>query len=318
MTKKFSQSLIEEIKTKTSLSGVISKTVKLSQKGNEYLGLCPFHDEKTPSFTVSDDKGFYHCFGCQAHGSVFDFIMKTQGMGFQETVIMLAQDLGLDHKVRYNDNSEKNNRFQRLLNLTQEISYWFCDQLNSEAGSNAKKYLETRAIPDKIIKKFEVGFSPNSWDKLKSAFLKRGYLEQDLIDIGVLIKTEKSTKSYDRYRNRIIFPIKSINGKVLGFGGRALDDAKAKYINSPETELYNKGSNLYGLSDARKAIKQKKTMIVVEGYLDVLTLSNVGFENSVATLGTALTEKQMYLLWNLTNEPILCLDGDNAGRKAAF
>ena len=171
---KFSQSLIEEIKNKASLSGVISKTVKLSKKGNEYLGLCPFHNEKTPSFTVSDDKGFYHCFGCQAHGSIFDFIMKTQGIGFQETVIMLAQDLGIDYKIEYSKGSEKNDRYQRLLNLTQEISRWFCDQLNSELGKNAKNYLESRGMPDRIVQKYEVGFSPNSWDNLKSDFLKRG------------------------------------------------------------------------------------------------------------------------------------------------
>ncbi len=315
---KFSQSLIEEIKNKTSLSDVISKSVKLTQKGNEFIGLCPFHNEKTPSFTVSDEKGFYHCFGCQAHGGVFNFIMETQGISFQDTVIMLANDLGIDISRENSSYNQKNNKYIRLNNLTKEVSKWFCAQLNSESGLSARNYLISRGISEEIIRKFELGFAPNSWGNLKNNFLKMGFAEQDLIDIGVLVASENSKQSYDRYRNRIIFPIKSSNSKVIGFGGRALDDAKAKYINSPETELYNKGSNLYGLNESKSKILKSKKLIVVEGYFDVLSLSNAGFDYSVATLGTALTERQMELLWNLSNEPIICLDGDNAGRRAAY
>ncbi|PPR79339.1 MAG: DNA primase [Alphaproteobacteria bacterium MarineAlpha2_Bin1] len=315
---KFSQSLIEEIKNKTALSGVISKNVKLTQKGNEFLGLCPFHKEKTPSFTVSDDKGFYHCFGCQAHGNVIDYLMKTNGSTFQDTILMLAKDLG----ITINDNNtsyiQKNSKYTRLSNLIQEVSMWFCDQLNSEVGLFARRYIISRGISEDIIDRFKLGFAPNGWNNLKNSFINKGYSEQDLIDIGVLINSDNSKKSYDRYRNRLIFPIKSSNGKVIGFGGRALDDAKAKYINSPETELYNKGSNLYGLYESKSQIIKSKKLIVVEGYFDALSLSNAGFEYSIATLGTALTEKQMELIWNLSNEPIICLDGDNAGRRATF
>lgn len=315
---KFSQSLIEEIKNKTSLSGVISKNVKLIQKGNEFLGLCPFHKEKTPSFTVSDDKGFYHCFGCQAHGNVIDYIMKTQGLSFQDTILTLAKDLGININTNHSNYSKQNSKYTRLTNLIQEVSSWFRDQLSSELGSVARKYIRSRGISEDIIDRFELGFAPNGWSNLKNSFLNKGYTEEDLIDIGVLIATDHSKKSYDRYRNRLIFPIKSYSGKVIGFGGRALDDAKAKYINSPETELYNKGSNLYGLYESKSQIIKSKKLIVVEGYFDALSLVNAGFGCTIATLGTALTETQMELLWKLSNEPIICLDGDNAGRRAAF
>tara|TARA_Y100000589_G_C27183543_1_gene641743 strand:- start:34 stop:1878 length:1845 start_codon:yes stop_codon:yes gene_type:complete len=315
---KFSQSLIEEIKNKTSLSGVISKNVKLIQKGNEFLGLCPFHKEKTPSFTVSDDKGFYHCFGCQAHGNVIDYIMKTQGLSFQDTILTLAKDLGININTNHSNFSKQNSKYTRLTNLIQEVSSWFRDQLSSELGSVARKYIRSRGISEDIIDRFELGFAPNGWSNLKNSFLNKGYTEEDLIDIGVLIATDHSKKSYDRYRNRLIFPIKSYSGKVIGFGGRALDDAKAKYINSPETELYNKGSNLYGLYESKSQIIKSKKLIVVEGYFDALSLVNAGFGCTIATLGTALTETQMELLWKLSNEPIICLDGDNAGRRAAF
>ncbi len=315
---KFSQSLIEEIKLRSSLSGVIAKNVKLLQRGSQFIGLCPFHKEKTPSFTVQEDKGFYHCFGCQEHGDIFDYVMKSSNLTFSEAVISLANEAGIDIKVEDKFNQENDIKLTKLRNLMQQITEWFSDQLIAGVGGQGLRYLNTREITEDIIKKYELGFAPNGWDQLKQNFLKMGYTEEDLIQAGVLINSESSNKTYDRYRNRIIFPIKNMNGRVVGFGGRAIDDAKAKYINSPETELYKKRNNLYGIFEAKKHIRESDSVIVVEGYTDVLSLVSSGYKNTVASLGTALTDAQIKLIWNLTNEPIICLDGDSAGRRAAF
>ncbi|MCH8112634.1 MAG: DNA primase [Proteobacteria bacterium] len=314
----FSPQFLDEIRTRVPLSDIVGRRVKLTKRGKEHLGLCPFHNEKTPSFTVNDDKAFYHCFGCQAHGSAFDFVMNTEGLSFPEAVERLAGQAGLTVPASTPAAAEAARKQATLYDVMEKAAGWFQAQLLTTSGTAARQYLEGRGLDKATIETFRLGLAPQSRGALKDALLARGVSEEQMLATGLLIKPEDGRATYDRYRHRIIFPIDDTRGRVIAFGGRALGDAKAKYINSPETVLFHKGSVLFGLSTARAAIREQGNALVAEGYMDVIALHAAGFTNAVAPLGTALTEDQMGLLWRLAPEPVLCLDGDAAGQRAAL
>lgn len=317
----FTESFLDEIRARISVSEIVGKHVKLNRKSRgEHLGLCPFHEEKTPSFTVNDIKGFYHCFGCGAHGSAFDFVMKTDGLEFPEAVERLASQAGLAMPASSEGLLDKEQRLQRerILELMKAAMVWFKEKLNEANGDKAREYLQGRGILSDSANHFALGFAPNSSDALKKAMLSKDYNEEELLAAGLLARKEEDGKLFDRFRHRIIFPISDRRGKIVGFGGRTLGSAQAKYLNSPETALFHKGTLLYNFNGARSNTKESGTVIVVEGYTDVISLWQSGILNAVAPLGTALTESQMRDLWRLTKEPVLCLDGDSAGMRAAI
>lgn len=315
----FTDSFLEEIRNRVPLSGVVGRSVRLIKRGREFTGLCPFHNEKSPSFTVNDDKGFFHCFGCGAHGDVIGFVMRNGGLAFPEAVEQLAGEAGLDvPRVRPEDR-EKADQVATLGKAMEEATKWFQAQLQGSVGSEARAYIQKRGLKPETIERFRMGYAPQSRTALKEALLARGIPEPLLIESGLLIKPEDGGPSYDRFRHRVMFPIGDRRGRVIAFGGRALDpDAPAKYLNSPETPLFHKGRNLYNHALAREAARESGTVIVVEGYMDVIALAQAGIDHAVAPLGTALTEEQIALLWRLSAEPILCFDGDNAGIRAAM
>jgi len=322
----FSEQFLDEIRGRVPLAQVVGKKTKLTKRGREYLGLCPFHHEKTPSFTVNEDKGFYHCFGCQAHGSLFDFVMKTEGMEFPEAVERLAGEAGLPMPARTPRDAEARDERATLIEACEAAAAWFADQLRQRGGAEARKYLESRKLPAAAIETFRVGFAPDSRTLLKDTFLQRGIPEKVLLDAGLIIKPDggrqgdqarSSRDTYDRFRNRVMFPITDARGRVVAFGGRTLGDAKPKYLNSPETVLFHKGALLYNLASARAAARDAGTVILSEGYTDVIALTLAGYPAAVAPLGTAVTDNQLKELWRMAPEPIVCLDGDAAGWNAA-
>jgi DNA primase len=315
----FPPAFLDELKSRLVLSDIVGRRVKL-RKGprGEYPGLCPFHNEKTPSFTVSDDKAFYHCFGCGAHGSVFDFVMNTENLQFPETVEQLAGVAGMEVPQLSPAAAEAARRSATLHEVMDKAATWYADQLKSNGGTSARGYLEKRGVSPAAVTDFRLGFAPNGRTMLKDALLAREVSEAQLIETGLVVKPEDGGATFDRFRNRLMFPILDSRGRVVAFGGRALGDARAKYLNSPETGLFHKGRTLYGLFQARQPIREAGTAIVTEGYMDVIALADGGFANAVAPLGTALTEEQIGLLWRFAPEPVVCLDGDAAGRRAAL
>jgi DNA primase len=315
----FPDSFLEEIRNRVPLSGVVGRSVRLIKRGREFTGLCPFHNEKSPSFTVNDDKGFFHCFGCGAHGDVIGFVMRNGGLAFPEAVEQLASEAGMEvPRVRPEDR-EKADQVATLGKAMEEAAKWFQAQFHGDAGREGRAYIQKRGLKPETIERFRLGFAPQSRTALKEAMLARGIPEPLLIESGLLIKPEDGGPSYDRFRHRVMFPIGDRRGRVIAFGGRALDpDAPAKYLNSPETPLFHKGRNLYNHAIAREAARESGTVIVVEGYMDVIALAQAGIDYAVAPLGTALTEEQIALLWRLSAEPVLCFDGDNAGIRAAM
>ena len=313
----FPSHILDDLRDRVPLSDLVGRRVKLIKRGREFTGLCPFHNEKTPSFTISDDKGFYHCFGCGAHGSVFDFLMRTEGLGFVEAVEKIADLAGVKLPAQSAEDREQTEQRMGLLNLTELVTGWFESQLGGQGGKRARDYLASRGLDDGMIKNFRLGFAPQNRTALKEAMLARSVNEEALIEAGLLIKPEDGGATYDRFRNRIIFPIADRRDRVIAFGGRALGDGKPKYINSPDTPLFHKGRTLFGLAHARKAARAEASVVVVEGYMDVIALAAVGLDHAVAPLGTAITEDQIRELWRLAPEPVLCLDGDEAGLRAA-
>ncbi len=314
----FPPAFLDELKSRIALSDVVGRKVKL-RKGSrgEFSGLCPFHNEKSPSFTVSDDKGFYHCFGCGAHGSAFDFVMNTENLGFPEAVEQLAAEAGMEVPRQSPAAAEAARRSATLHEVMEKATAWFADQLRSNAGSEAQGYLKRRGVSTDSIGTFRLGFAPTGRTLLKDAMLARGATEAQLVETGLVVKPDDGGATFDRFRNRVMFPIFDSRGRVIAFGGRALGEARAKYLNSPETALFHKGRTLYGLFQARQKIRDAGTVIVTEGYMDVIALADGGFAHAVAPLGTALTEEQIALLWRFAAEPVVCLDGDAAGRRAA-
>ncbi len=306
---------LDELRAHISLAEIVGRRVALQKRGREYTGLCPFHKEKTPSFHVVEEKGFYHCFGCGAHGDVIGFAMQTQNLGFREAVEELARLAGLEVPRETPQERERDQRRATLASAMTAAAKFFAAQLAGPQGAAARAYLEGRGVDAGTIRRFGLGFAPNSHDALKHA-LATQFPEPLLIEAGLIRRAEERPDIYDYFRNRIMFPITDRRGQVIGFGGRVIDDGQPKYLNSPDTPLFQKGRVLYGWP-ARGAAASDSVAIVTEGYMDVIALQRAGFGAAVAPLGTALTEYQLEEVWKLAPEPVLCFDGDAAGRRAA-
>ena len=315
---RFPASFLDEIRARLPVSHVVSRRVKLKRQGREFVGLSPFKQEKTPSFTVNDAKGFYHCFASGEHGDVFDFVMKTEGLGFQEAVERLAGDAGLEVPKASPEMARREQTNDRLRALVEEAALWFEAALEGKGGRAARAYLEGRGVSEEVRRRFRIGYAPNQRYALKEHLAGKGFALEEMERAGMVIAGEDIAVAYDRFRNRIVFPITDLKDRVIAFGGRALDpDQPAKYLNSPETPLFHKGAVLFNAARARGPAHDLETILVAEGYMDVVALAGAGFEHAVAPLGTALTRDQIHLLWRMAKEPVLCFDGDEAGQKAA-
>ena len=308
------ESFIQELLNRIDVVDVIDKRVTLKKAGANYLACCPFHQEKTPSFTVSPSKQFYHCFGCGEHGSAISFLIEYEGLTFVDAITELANSIGLKVPNDAPQKIEKSTEYSNLEEVIKIASIFYQKQLRE--SPKAINYLKSRGLTGEIAKEFSIGYAPEGWQNLQIPFKK--YEDKILVKAGLVVKNEKG-KYYDRFRNRIIFPIYSDKGKVIGFGGRVIDsEGTPKYYNSPETPLFQKSYELYGLLASRKAIREKAYVLVVEGYMDVVGLAQNGIKNVVATLGTATTAFHIKKLMRYTQEIIFCFDGDNAGRAAAW
>lgn len=316
---RFSPNFLDDIRARLPVSQVVGRKVALKKAGREWKGLSPFKIEKTPSFTVNDTKGFYHCFATGEHGDIFKFVMTTEGLDFLEAVERLAEEAGIALPKRTERSEDEDNQRDRLYRLLETSARFFEEQLRGGAGRDARAYIEKRGLKRETLSEFRMGFAPANRSALKDHLKGQGFSLPDMIASGMLIGGDDIPEPYDRFRDRIMFPIQDLKGRVIAFGGRALDkDAPAKYLNSPETPLFHKGHNLFNAHRARPLAHDLDRVIVVEGYMDAITLSEAGFGECVAPLGTALTEDQVKLLWRFTAEPTLCFDGDAAGKKAAF
>ncbi|GAA0204874.1 DNA primase [Kangiella japonica] len=312
------QQFIQELLARIDIVDLIDSRLPLKKAGSNYKACCPFHGEKTPSFSVSQDKQFYHCFGCGAHGNAIGFIMEYDRLEFPDAVEELASSLGME--VPRDENAPNRPKVDvSLYDLMEKIAKFYQRQLTTPQGKPAVEYLKKRGLSGEIAKQFGIGFVPNEWRNLEKIFPKLKSdkkLQQQLVDCGMLIKKDNS--SYDRFRDRIMFPIKDKRGRVIAFGGRIIDQGEPKYLNSPETPIFHKSNELYGLYQARQANRKLERLLVVEGYMDVVALAQFGFTNAVATLGTATTESHLQQLFRATRELVLCFDGDRAGRDAAL
>ena len=316
---RFSPEFLDELKSRLRPSDVIGRYVKLQKRGNAFWGLSPFNKEKTPSFTVNDQRGSYHCFSSQNHGDIITFLMETQGLSFPEAVETLAAEAGLELPTESPEEAARAAKAKGLAEACEAASQFFFKSLRRNQGRGALDYLHDRGVSDEQIAEFDIGFAPSGRTELKDYLINKGYAEETLIEAGLAIKPDDGGASYDRFRGRVMFPIKGARDRVIAFGGRALDpEARAKYLNSPETPLFHKSSVLYRFDPARQAAaRDKSALIVCEGYMDVIALWGAGLKRAVAPLGTALTEDQLAMLWRASDEPVLCFDGDEAGVAAA-
>ena len=316
---KFSINTLNEIKDRIPVSQVVGKKVQLKKKGKEYVGLSPFNKERTPSFTVNDEKQFYHCFSTNNHGDIFTFLVEVGGLSFPEAVEKLAEEAGVQLQDLSPEEEEKFKKNKEVFNALDLSKSFFSSQIYETNNSFALKYLRRRGIDDQIIKEFDIGFASQG-NQLEKFLLSKGISHEIMILAGLIIKNENNNNNfYDRFRNRIIFPIRDSRSRVVGFGGRVIKkEDQPKYLNSPETIVFHKGSILYNFSKVRPNIKEKDDLIVVEGYMDVVSLASKGFNASVAPLGTAITENQLNILWKENNNPVICFDGDRAGKAASF
>ncbi len=316
---KYPKEYLEEIKTRLKVSTVVSKYVSLKKRGKEYVGLSPFKNEKTPSFTVNDEKEFYHCFATSEHGNIFDFVMKTQNFKFGEAVKHLANLAGMQPYIFSKQDEEREKKWKIYSSIFLEyVDFYHNQLLKNEKYSKARDYLKNRSLDKDQVKKFKIGFiekNPNLFEELK-----KDYQIDDLLETGLFYLDEKKNNYVERFRGRLIFPINNISGQPIALGGRIIEksDFLAKYVNSPETLFFKKGSNLYNLDLARKLSNKFENIFLVEGYMDVVGLSKNGIENAVANLGTSLTDKQIFTLNQFFNDIIICFDGDESGYKAAL
>ena len=308
---------LDEVRARIGLGDVIARHVSLKRAGRELTGLCPFHNEKTPSFTVSEEKGFFHCFGCGAHGDVIGFVMRQEGLSFPEAVERLAGEAGLEVPRATPEEREAAKRAATLHEVMERACRFFEDELRGPRGAAARSYLAGRGIDDETRARFRLGYAPDTRTALRNAVMDASHPEALLVEAGLLIRPESGTP-YDRFRGRAIFPITDRRGRVIAFGGRILDEGTPKYLNSPDTPLFNKGRVLYGMATAREAAHRNARVIVTEGYTDVIALNRAGYAEAVAPLGTALTESHLHALWRMAPEPVLCFDGDAAGKRAAY
>jgi DNA primase len=316
---RFTPQFLDELRARLPVSEVVGKRVKLKRAGREWKGLSPFQQEKTPSFTVNDQKQFYHDFSTGKHGNIFDFVMETEGVSFPEAVERLASMAGMPVPAATPDAARQEQRRKTLHDVMELAAKFFADTLASRNGAKARGYLADRAISPATQLQFRIGYAAGERFALKEHLGAQGIPVEDMVEAGLLVAGDDIPVPYDRFRDRVMFPITDLRGRVIAFGGRALEkDAPAKYLNSPETPLFHKGDNLYNLAPARLAAHNGAALVVVEGYVDVIAMVGAGFAASVAPLGTALTENQLALLWKMADEPILCFDGDKAGQKAAW
>lgn len=312
------QSFIDDLLDRIDIVDVVDPRVKLKKTGKNYSACCPFHDEKTPSFTVSPDKQFYYCFGCGASGTALSFILEHDRLNFPDAVEELAKMAGVEVPREARDDSPKHKERKSLYQLLEKTDQHFRQQLRqSPAKQHAVNYLQLRGLSGEIARDFGVGYAPPGWDNLLKALGTENESKHLLNEGGMLIERPEDGRCYDRFRNRIMFPIRDVRGRVIGFGGRVLGDDKPKYLNSPETPVFHKGRELYGLFEARQAYRQLPRLLVVEGYMDVVALAQFGIRYGVATLGTACGEDHLTLAFKYTQEVVFCFDGDEAGRKAA-
>jgi len=316
MAGKIPQNFIDDLIARVDIVDVIDAHVPLKKKGHEYSACCPFHNEKTPSFTVSPQKQFYHCFGCGAHGTAISFLMEYEHKDFIEAINDLAHSVNMQVPTSKNDGI-KSGQFNAWHEILKKAADYYQHQLGTHKGAGqARDYLKQRGLSDDIIADFNIGYAPPGWDNLIRTLGTTSELHKQLVTTGMVI--EKDNKQYDRFRERIMFPILNRRGQVIGFGARALGDEQPKYLNSPETPVFHKGRELYGLYQARKALRDLPRLLVVEGYMDVVALAQFGIRYAVATLGTAATPDHLETMFRTTSEIVLCFDGDQAGRKAAW
>lgn len=314
---------VDEIKARVSLSDLIGRTVALKRQGREFVGLSPFKQERSPSFFVNDQKGFYHCFSSQKHGDAISWLQENQGLSFMEAVETLAAEAGIPMPAPDPEAARREQQKKGLVEWMEQAQRFFARRLmRSEDASEARHYLKNRGLTDEDFERFGLGYSPDSRSALKDYLVSEGAKTDELVEAGLLIKPDDGGQPYDRFRGRVMFPIGDVRGRIIAFGGRALSkDVRAKYLNSPETPLFHKGNNLYRFDEARKAASspqiKARGLIVAEGYMDVIAFARAGLGHAVAPLGTALTEDQIRLLWRAGGEPVVCLDGDAAGRNAA-
>src|ERR1700686_272341 len=319
---RFTPQFLDELRARLPVSEVVGRRVKLKKAGREWKGLSPFQQEKSPSFTVNDQKGFYHDFSSGKHGDIISFLMETEGVGFTEAVERLAAWAGVPLPAATPDAARHQQRRKTLYDVMELSAKFFADTLASRHGAKARGYLADRAISPAVQLQFRIGYAPGDAQTrfaLKEHLGAQGIPVEDMVEAGLLIAGDDIPVPYDRFRDRVMFPIADLRGRVIAFGGRALEkDVSAKYLNSPETPLFHKGATLYNLAPARLAAHNGSSLVGVGGYIDVIAMVGSGFAASVAPLGTALTENQLALLWKMADEPILCFDGDKAGQKAAW
>ena len=316
---RYTPQFLDELRARLPVSEVVGKRVKLTKAGREWKGLSPFNKERTPSFTVNDQKGFYHDFSSGKHGDIFGFVMETEGVTFPEAVERLAHMAGMPLPVVSREDEARDARRKTLHEVMELAAKFFEATLAGRGGAKARGYLADRALDSSVQLKFRLGYASGERFALKEHLGSQGVSVPDMVEAGLLVAGEEIAVPYDRFRDRVIFPITDLRNRVIAFGGRALDkEATAKYLNSPETPLFHKGGTLYNIAAARQATHEGAQLVVVEGYVDVIAMVGAGFPAAVAPLGTALTEDQLTLLWKMADEPVLCFDGDNAGLRAAY
>lgn len=314
------QRFIDDLLARVDVVEVVGERVTLKKNGRNFSGLCPFHQEKTPSFTVSQDKQFYHCFGCGAHGNALRFLMEYDNLRFPEAVEQLASRQGMEVPREGADDPRaqaRERKRQEGVNLLELAANFFRERLRMPEAEAALAYLERRGLSGEIQGDFGIGYAPDDWEALKRHLSARGVSESVQVEYGLLVHREDSGRTYDRFRDRVMFPIRDFKGRTIAFGGRVLGDAKPKYLNSSESPVFHKGRELYGLYEARQANRQLERLVVVEGYMDVVALAQFGIRNAVATLGTSTSEEHLGRMFRLVGEVVFCFDGDRAGRQAA-
>ena len=314
------QRFIDDLLGRVDVVEVVGERVQLKKAGRNYSGLCPFHQEKTPSFTVSADKQFYHCFGCGANGNALRFLMEYDKLPFPEAVGQLAGRLGIEVPREGADDPRAQQREKKRkegVNLLELAASFYRERLKMQEGQPAQRYLTGRGLSGEVIKTYGIGYAPSGWEALKQHLSERGIGEPVQVEYGLLIHREDTGRTYDRFRDRVMFPIRDLRGRTIAFGGRVMGDDQPKYLNSPETPVFHKGRELYGLYEARQASSKLEQLVMVEGYMDVVALAQFGIYNAVATLGTATTEDHLTRLFRLVSRVVFCFDGDRAGRRAA-
>lgn len=305
--------VIQEIAERLDIVDIVAETVKLTRKGNRYWGLCPFHTEKTPSFSVTSERNMFYCFGCHAGGDIFSFVMKRDGLDFKEALEMLAARAGI--KLASGAGSRDQEQRKKVIEVNRAAAEFYHQMLLSRQGGVVQKYLENRGVKQETILAYKLGYAPDQWNRLEEYLLQKGFSQEYVKLSGLIKRNENRNSYYDLFRNRLMFPIFKYNGDILGFGGRVLDDTLPKYINTPETELYSKRQVLYGLYQARQAIRSANGAVLLEGYMDCIKLQQAGINNCVASLGTALTLEQARLLCRYTENVLILYDGDEAGQR---